>query len=477
MKLFSSHFRLQKSQAELDFVDVPIQKDLPVFIDPFALSLRQDRWSQRTHATLLSFFERIIELIRSEDLETARELLQHLKEPNETRLGLSKKRPRGRGIGPNQADGLFQALHASSAVRTGVLKSLEECELLVEGIGRDKISDLTTNVIRGHLAEYTKEQCELFGIQTNSVAIGPYYKGETREWRNEYLELPVVTGKPILLVPKTIVRFDPLYSHQRYYRQIVLSYLQAEHLDANSALVRTLKNGKRVVRKKDIAVIFPCTKENLFRFSERHPEALQRYRDRLAVLEREGPGSEIETQDEELIAQALTVALNSILPGPAQAATYHSLMIGIVEFIFFPHLLHPKKELEIHQGRKRIDIVMENGASEGIFLRLHQNRGLPCAFVAFECKNYTTEVANPELDQLAGRFSPNRGKIGFLCCRTFEDRSLFIERCRDTYRDERGLILPLDDQTLTEWLSLIVDGQRKNLEERMTNLIDEVWYS
>ena len=42
-------------------------------------------------------------------------------------------------------------------------------------------------------------------------------------------------------------------------------------------------------------------------------------------------------------------------------------MIGIVEFIFHPKLAHPKKELEIHEGRKRIDIVMENGAHTGIF--------------------------------------------------------------------------------------------------------------
>jgi hypothetical protein len=71
MKLFSTHFRLNKSQAELDFVDIPIEKDLPLFIDPFALSLRQERWSQRAHVTLISFFEKIIEVIRNGDLETA----------------------------------------------------------------------------------------------------------------------------------------------------------------------------------------------------------------------------------------------------------------------------------------------------------------------------------------------------------------------------------------------------------------------
>jgi hypothetical protein len=120
---------------------------------------------------------------------------------------------------------------------------------------------------------------------------------------------------------------------------------------------------------------------------------------------------------------------------------------------------------------------MENSATAGVLYGLHAVRKLPCAFVAFECKNYTTEIANPELDQIAGRFSPNRGKIGFICCRRFEDRARFIERCRDTFKDDRGLVAPVDDATIDTWLSLIENGQRRNLETAIANLIDEIWLS
>jgi len=70
---------------------------------------------------------------------------------------------------------------------------------------------------------------------------------------------------------------------------------------------------------------------------------------------------------------------------------------------------------------------MENGARDGIFQRLHSMRGIPCSFVPIECKNYSTEIANPELDQISGRLSPVRGKVGIICYRTFDDRALFIE--------------------------------------------------
>jgi hypothetical protein len=150
-------------------------------------------------------------------------------------------------------------------------------------------------------------------------------------------------------------------------------------------------------------------------------------------------------------------------------------MVGILEFIFFPALLYPRKEQEIHQGRKRIDILMENGATRGIFNRLHTVRKLPSAFVACECKNYTTEIANPELDQIAGRFSPNRGKAGFICCRRFEDRARFIARCRDTLKEDRGLVVAVDDATVDGWLSLIENRRRQEVDSAIATVIDEVW--
>ena len=475
MARFSRHFRLGKSQGELDFVDVRLNRDTALFLDPFALSQRLDRWSQDSHAHLVAFFQKLVDCIRAERLDEGRQLLSHLREPNETRLGLSRGRPQGAGIGSIQADQLFQALIESRAVETGVLSSLEECELMIPGVGRDKISDLTTNVIRGMLAQYTLEQCKLHGVATHGVALGPYFSLDTRDWVSEYLELPLVAGRPILLVPKAIARREAAYDHQVYYQKFALTYLQTQHLAAGTDLVRALKNGRSKVYKKDLEARFPCTKEFLFQFSRRNPEALAEYREYLIELESRGLHSIVEEEDEGGLAAVLRAALGRLRPGTESATSYHKLMVGILEFVFFPTLLCPRKEQEIHEGRKRIDIVMENSAASGIFHRLHAVRNLPCAFIAFECKNYTTDIANPELDQIAGRFSPNRGRAGFICCRHFEDRARFVERCRDTLRDDRGLVVPVDDSTVDSWLALIENGQRQEVDAAIAEVIDEVW--
>jgi hypothetical protein len=482
MPTFSQLFKLGKTQAELDFVDVHLEKDNRLFVDPFALGQRLDNWSHEASLTVGTFFQEVVTRIKNGEDDLALELLMYLHEPNETRLGYSKKRPKGAGLGAEQAEEVFDALKTSSAVRTGFITSLEETELMIKGIGRDKISDLTTNIIRTHLIEYTESQCELYGIPTQEVALPPCFDIESMSWEERFANVPVYKDKPILLVPKVIVRHAPAYQNQKYYQHHVLNFLKAQELaNPQSRLVRVLRLRKgRTVRKLTKKVLrkhFPNTKHYLFEFSQKYPEVLKGYRRQLEELERSGNDAELGQEDESLIAVALALALKSIRPGDAEATEYHRLVIGIVEFLFYPSLLHPKREKEIHEGRKRIDIVMENGATGGPFFTLPNAQRIPCLYVPFECKNYGKEVGNPELDQLAGRFSLNRGKAGFLCCRSFANRATFIKRCRDTIRDDRGLIIPLDDETVLGLLELVEKGERSGFDKTLSGLIAEVLLS
>lgn len=54
----SQIFRLNKSQAELDFVDIDISQDIPLFIDPFFISIRNDNWSIETRRTVKDSFKK-----------------------------------------------------------------------------------------------------------------------------------------------------------------------------------------------------------------------------------------------------------------------------------------------------------------------------------------------------------------------------------------------------------------------------------
>jgi hypothetical protein len=470
----SSYFGLQKGQAQLDFVDVPLASDTRLFVDPFALAVSENPWCRDAHTTLSSFFESVVCAIREGNDSAALEKLLHLREPNETHLGYSRGRPAGAGLGDIQAADLLAALKASSAVKSGFVKHLEESELMIPGIGRDKISDLTTNVIRAHLVDYSVAQCRLHGIPTQLAPLPAAYNASTEEWEAGYHELPIVDGQPLLLTPKLIVRIEPGYNHKKYYQHHVLNYLQAEHLRARSSLVHTLRDGSRRVYKKQLASRgeYKLSKKFLYEFSEQHPEVLAAYRDHLRDVHSKTVASTAE--ETRILAEASRVVLPRIPAGSEHAAAYHSFMVGVLELIFFPDLVNPKKEKEIHDGRKRIDIVMENAAPTGALHLLHAVKNIPCPYIVFECKNYTRDIHNPELDQIQGRLSTNRGRLGFALCRHLEDRALFVKRCQDTFRDGNGLIVVLQDADVLTLLEFRARGDRDRVSAFLSDRFAEV---
>ncbi len=470
---FSQHANLHREQPELDFVDIDPHHDLPLFIDPYALSCREDMWSRACTDDIMSFFQATVDAIRSSRHNRARLLLNNLSEPHETCLGLSRGRPRGHGVSGKQAYDLYQRLVQSRAVATGFLNELSDCELVIEGIGHDKISDITTNVIRRRLITYTQTQCELHGVPLRKIASGRLWDDQALMWTQEYTWLPVIGMRQIVLVPKAAVRWKPTLDHKDYYNHFVLNFLQNEALETGSQLVNVLRNGTRVVHKSDLKKIYPLSKDFLYDFSMRHPDVWEDYKTQKAVL---APQTDhIGDGDDIALARALLARLGHIGPGPAAASAFHTLIIGILEFLFYPNLIWPVKENEIHEGRKRIDISYTNAAIAGLFHRAFTNADTNAKTVIVECKNYSHDLENPELDQIAGRFSHTRGRFGLLIGRSFVDKPLFIRRCRDTAVDGRGYILPLADDDISAMLGLISDGRRGDvdfyLNQRWTMLL------
>ena len=468
---FSEHFQIGKTQAELDFVDIVSDEDLPLFIDPYTFSVRNDAWSEQCNNDIVSYFQALIDHIRAARENDALRLLGGLSEPNETCLGVSRGRPSGRGVGGLQAKQLYDALNHSQAAQTGTLSSLSECELYVEGIGPDKISDLTTNIIRGNLIRYTQEQCRLHGINLHgTVASGRLWSAARQAWTQDMVPLPVIQGKKIVLVPKASVRWSPAIDHRTFYNHFVLNFLQMEHIEAHSGLVHTLRSGMRRVFKTELKQHYPLSKEFLRQFAEEHPQVLDGYK-RAIGKTHEVTLIELEQDfDEGTFADVLIRRLHETRPGAEMAADFHRLMIGTLEFIFYPDLIYPIKELEIHEGRKRIDIVYTNSAIGGFFFRRRAEANVGANMVIVECKNYRQDVANPELDQIGGRFSPARGKLGLLIARQFENRERFIAACRDTARDNRGFVVPLVDADIVAMLELIRDRRRGEIDHYMERL-------
>ncbi len=297
-------------------------------------------------------------------------------------------------------------------------------------------------------------------------------------WENRFVELPIVSSSKLLLVPKAIVRKRLEYNPEDYYNNFILEALQRIELSANSELVELLRNGNRRVTKASLREKYGTGKAVIVQLTREHPEVLDRYR----AAKRANPARPMSNAalvdgDSTQVANwdALLDAVLQISPGASGADTYHRAIEALFQALFYPSLVNPVRESRLHEGRKRIDIKFTNSARDGFFWRVHTHHGVQAGFVVVECKNYSEDVSNPELDQIAGRFSPARGKLGLLVFRNADDRATCIERCKDAFHDDRGWILPIMDSDLR----VLVEERKANgfsntyqlLEDRFAEII------
>ena len=115
--------------------------------------------------------------------------------------------------------------------------------------------------------------------------------------------------------------------------------------------------------------------------------------------------------------------------------------------LFHPALVDPDTQTPLHDGLKRVDITFTNYATSGFFWWLTNN--YPSPYVIVECKNFGSEMGNPEIDQIAMRLANRRGKFGIIFCRSIENKKRMSARCKAIMNDEDKYILCLDDDDLS----------------------------
>lgn len=432
-------------------------------MDPYAIEIRDDVWSGQCSELIRSFFLEVLEALRAGDDLRARNLMSHLHEPAETFLGVSKDEPQGRGVGSKQAGQLVAQIKKSKAFQTGLLSDLSEVALFVEGIGRDKISDLTTNVIREKLIEYTNQRCGIYGIKVSDYNGPPSWDRIRKNWVSKIVQLPRINGTPVMLVPKYMVRRELSLNSQEFYNKQITDFLMAEHEKAVSSLVQALK-GPPKITKGEIREKNPKSKNMLADMASEHPHLLDIYkdlaRDEMRMMVNIG-------QDDISVTQAcidLEKVLRATKSGKDDADRYHVIAMHIITLCYYPDLIQPHKEWEINDGRKRIDIVYTNSAISGFFSQRRDAKNTAATMLIVECKNYSKDISNPEIDQLLGRFDNNRGNLGFILCRSIDDPDKLLKRCQDLAKTGKAFIMVFDDNDLFTMLEARKMGDDRVLQ-------------
>lgn len=459
----SEHYNLGVNQPVLEFLDVDLEADTKVFVDPFAFRFIDTPWANEAVSLLQDFYGEVLHAVQHRDERRAVTLMSQLGEPNEAHLGLSQGESRGSGVAGGLAHTLYDAFASSDAVASGLVEDLEESILFVDNIGHDRLSDMTINIVREPLISFTQQMADQYDIElVPGLNSGPMWNRHSHMWVAEHVELPMPRSK-LLLIPKAVVRKSGTFDPGEYLQHFVLPYLQHRELSLlNSPLVqqRAPKRGRPgefYVTKKSLrdqrggARGENSAKPWNTEVTAQRPELLEQYR-RAASAKTEPPSHEtiaLATDTPLPDWEDLLRAVREIPAGPAGANAYHRAVQHLLDALFYPALTTPRREFRTHDGRKRLDIMYANQAQTGFFKWIRDSQHVPSGQVVVECKNYSGPLSNPEFDQLTGRFSPARGQLGLLCYRGFADtKASVLQHCRDAALDQRGFVIALDDEDL-----------------------------
>lgn len=493
-KTISEYFDLKRTQYDLDFFDCFINEDTPLFIDPWAIRCGKDEFSENCYQKIHSVFSVLIEHIKNQDEIKALDLLDNLHEPSETGLGYTDRGKKGSAVGGKKSKDIYNILLKSKAVKTGLLKDLEDTALHIDGIGPDNISDIITNIIRYDLIKYTKEQCDFYDIETHETTTKTYWNEQKKDFDQGDEESLIVDGKKILLVPKKFLRKGLSINYSDFYNKGILEFEQARHWDARTSLCRTLKDKKGITRivappyKKTLKNKYPLSRGLVFKYINENPELLINYKNQKIeqhiktisndkIIQEQNKNYTLKDSIDQKIKK-----FSSIKPGKDQADEYHNHISDCLNLIFndstFDNYLNGfKKEYPQNERRKKVDIKFFNAGFKGFFSRLANYGNLFCAKIFFECKNFSHDLSNPEYDQMLGRFNKRESTIGYIVCRKIENKEASLKSCKDFLKNLGFYIFVLTDEDIISMLKALLGKDRDIiisdiLQKKMDELID-----
>lgn len=247
---FSEQHTILRSAAD-DWFDPILAVDTKLFVDPFLIFKDTDPAWAGAHDDIVAHFQRCFDLLAGGGLERgslrqkAALRMMQFPEPRETCLGYASGSTSGSGGGEGLAKLIVAAMGDAIARGVTELRHFEQLGILNEGIGPDRISDITCTILKPRLIAYTQRIATERGValERHKLRAGGFDPARPG-FESIEVDLPTnpVTGGPLLLVPTRFLRDLPAINADDWWESSRARQLRDEF---NIELV-----GK--VRKRDI---------------------------------------------------------------------------------------------------------------------------------------------------------------------------------------------------------------------------------
>jgi len=214
---FSDFFEVpEKILDKYGAFNVSLVTDLPLFIDPFLLFNSRKPDYQKLHRGIVRYLRFLHKKSTTGTISSGSlKAWYYFSEVKQNWLGFCKSGNEGRGLALDFANALntnFTNI-LSDFGRNKVTKGihLEKLCLIKDGVGKDTISDFTTNLIKRYLLKYTQSfaRKHIHQKYRKRKAINRVrFNYRTESWESAVFDLPVCNGEYVLLTPRDILTKD-----------------------------------------------------------------------------------------------------------------------------------------------------------------------------------------------------------------------------------------------------------------------------
>ena len=213
---FSDYFNIKtKILKKYGAFNISLVSDIPLFIDPFLLFNSKKQKYQALHSQIIKYVHFLSTKATPNLSYGDYEAWFHFKEVKQNWFGFSFKSNEGRALGwkfANSINANFCSDNNIFRIKNIAKDShIEKLCLLNSGVGKDNISDLTTNLIKSFLLEYTEKFAKkhLSSDQRKLVVVEKSkFIYETETWTSKAYELPFINNDYVILTPIDILTKD-----------------------------------------------------------------------------------------------------------------------------------------------------------------------------------------------------------------------------------------------------------------------------
>lgn len=435
----TDHFGIPISQADLDFAIPFLDEDIPLYVDPFLLWRSPSQQDNALHSSLISAFNHIGALAVAGKEDLAVNLLLVASECDEVGLGTSSSR-KGKRIGKATALEILDLFKRIPQYSKAGFRHFEEIQLFVDGISKDRISDITCSFLKSFLIDFTIQQCDKLGLPKTLLEVENVYDFRKNVFETQKgISLPAnpINGKPLIFVPKRWLRYVPWLSFDDYFKNYCPQD-EISHQPETLSHVEVLN-----YNRNNYGVIDLYIKEKERTFEDCHNDPLF---------------SQIPISS----AKRKFAQIQKLPTGKKEKSdvVYESLIGNLLPSLFYPNLDFAQTQARTDSGVSIRDLIFYNSANTPFLRDLYETYG--SRQITMEMKNVLA-IERIHVDQLNRYLAEELGRFGLFITRNPLKNAEF-KRTIDLWSGQRKAIITLTDTDIGQMVELFESKQRHPLD-------------